>query len=301
MFAMSAPGLVLFGLFFSIVGVMVGMGPFLAAGLLVPIGLFGMLQEWAHVRWIGRLRDDSIPVRARVTGRQLGNVKIWGVTPVRLLCAGAAPSTGREVVYRSDWYLRPAGWIEELPSSVMVLIDPARPARYHVDLKPFGVKDSRIGLKWLLFPAGVMAVGLILTISTTLAVGEGPPGLRRPQASGTVVADGRVVGHWSLAANACSSGQPKSFYGVSIFDREAPDQQLTLIHDPVAGDVIDADIPGQDKDARFLPRDCPVLKSELRRMGSVVNRVDNLEGRLDAECKTFDDRLSVHVKFQLCH
>jgi hypothetical protein len=301
MFAMASPALVLFGLFFGAVGVVVGLSPFLAAGLMVPVGLFGIVLEVMRVRWIQRIRTDGIKLEARVTGRERGKLAIWGITPVRLVCVGLGAAAESGGVYRSDWYLRATGSIEALPAEVTVLIDPARAGRFHVDLKPFGVKDSRLNLKLLLLPLALVAIGLIVTTVTTFNVGEGPTGLRKPQASGTVVAAGQNLGHWSLAANGCISGQRKSFSGVSIFNDKNPDQQITLIQDPVAGEVIDADIPGQDKDARFFPRDCPGLKAELRPMGSVVNRVTNLEGRLDAECKTFNDSLSVHVAFQFCH
>jgi hypothetical protein len=86
-----------------------------------------------------------------------------------------------------------------------------------------------------------------------------------------------------------------------VLDVDNPGQQLTLIRDPVKGDVLDADIPGQEKDFRFFASDCSLLRSELRPMRSMVNRVTNLEGSLDAECEAYGNRLSAHITFQLCH
>jgi hypothetical protein len=35
-------------------------------------------------------------------------------------------------------------------------------------------------------------------------------------------------------------------------------------------------------------------------MTSVLNRVTNLEGRLDAECQAYGDQVSAHNTFQSC-
>ena len=64
--------------------------------------------------------------------------------PIRIVCTALTPAPFRGKTYRGDWYAGPAAGIEELPSSVTVLVDLSQPARYRVDLQSFGVPDSRM-------------------------------------------------------------------------------------------------------------------------------------------------------------
>ncbi len=77
-----------------------------------------------------------------------------------------------------------------------------------------------------------------------------------------------------------------------LYDASTHDPQLALIRDAAAGDVLDAMVEREHRIRRFLAMDCHVLKVDLRPMDSVVNRVTNLKGELDAECKASDDRPS---------
>ncbi len=61
------------------------------------------------------------------------------MTPVRIICTALASQRLSRRTYRSDWYVRAAAGVEELPSSGTMLVDPSRPAHYHVDLRSFGV------------------------------------------------------------------------------------------------------------------------------------------------------------------
>jgi len=224
-----------------------------------------------------------------------------GTTPVRIVCTALIPARFSGTTYRSDWYGRPAASIEESPSSVTVLVDPSRPARYHVDLRSFGVPTSRLNWRSQILTAAIMTIGLASVVFGTLAVGEGPAGLRPFAARGTVAAEGPRVGTWSFAPNACRSGAPSGIDGVLLYGASTHDPQLALIRDAAAGHVLDAMVEREHRIRRFLARDCHLLKVDFRPMISVVNRVTNLKGELDAECKASDDRLSAHVTFQFCH
>lgn len=302
MWAMCAPGMVLMGTAFGVIGLFIGMGMFVVLGWgIAAVGLAGIVRELLHLRTIRRLRAVSVPVAARVATREWARIAIFDVTPIRLTCTGSAPGRFQGETYRTDWH-KPGG--EKCGTAhdlVTVLVDPTRPSRYHVDLSSFGVRDSRLDLRPLLIPVALVALALASVVVMTLMVGEGPAGLRARAATGTVVAEGHALGRWSFEANGCVSGAHKIFNGVSVFDRRNPDQQLTLIRDPVAGDVIDADIPGQDKDFRFFAKDCRVLSAALEPMDSVYNRVRNVEGHLDAECRAVGNALRAHVTFRLCH
>lgn len=302
MLAMAVPGILLFSGFFGVVGLFVGMKLFVVgAGAGLAVGFFGLGREHLRRRSVRSLAANSVAVRARCDRRERAGVKIWDVTPVRYVCVGESPEPFRGVMFRSEWFVDRRGDFQELPDRLTVLVAPGRPDRYHVVLRPFEVSSTRFGWRAAIVPAGIMALGLIAITVGTLAVGEGPRGLRPVQARGQVSASGHALGTWSFQASGCSSGEARSFFGVSVFDGDHPDQQLTLVRDRVQGYVLDADIPGQDKSFRFRPGDCAVFHAEMRPMGSVVNRITNLEGRLDAECEAYGDRLSAHVTFQLCH
>jgi len=149
--------------------------------------------------------------------------------------------------------------------------------------------------------AAITTVGMISVVFATLAVGEGPAGLRPFAARGTVAAEGPRVGTWSFAPDACRSGAPKGIDGVLLYDASAHDPQLALILDAAVGDVLDARVEREDRTRRFLASDCRVLKVDLRPMDSAVNRVTNLQGQLDAKCEAAGDRLSARVTFQFSH
>ena len=221
-----------------------------------------------------------------------------GTTPVRIVCTAFTRARFSGTIYRSDWYVRPAAGIEELPSTVIVLADSPRPARYHVDLRSFGVPTSRLDWRSQIMTAAIMTVGLVSVPFGMLAVGEGPAGLRPFAARGTVAAEGPRVGTWSFAPDACRSGAPKGIDGVLFYDAGTHDPELALIRDAAAGDVLDAMVEREHRTRRLLASDCRVLKVDLRPMDSAVNRVTNLRGELDAEYAAAGDRLSAHVTFQ---
>ena len=224
-----------------------------------------------------------------------------GMTPVRIICTALAPQRLSRTTYRSDWYVRAAAGVEELPSCVTVLVDPSRPARYHVDLRSFGVPTSRLNWRSQMMTAAIMTVGIISAVFGTLAVGEGPAGLRPFAARGIVAAEGPRVGTWSFSPDACRSGAPKGIHGVLLYNASKHDPQLALIRDAVAGGVLDAIVEHEHRIRRFLASDCRVLKVDLWPMDSAVDLVTNLRGELDAECQAVDDHLSAHVTFQFCH
>ena len=302
MFAMAAPGVFLFSAFFGFIGLFVGMESFvIGAGVGMTAGLIGLVRAYQRGRLIRQLDATGVAVRARCGRRERAGVRIWDRTPVRYVCVGEAPEPFRGVVFRSDWFVDRRGDFQDLPHTLTVMVAPDRADLYHVQLRPFEASSTQFGWRALVVPGAIMTVAGVAVVLSTLAVGEGPRELRPTQAGGLVAASGHALGTWSFEASRCSSGQARGFLGVSVFDAGHPDQQLTLIRDRLRGDVLDADIPGHDGSFRFVPGDCTVFDAGLRTMDSVVNRVTNLEGRLDAECEAYGDRLSAHVTFQFCH
>jgi hypothetical protein len=240
MFAMMAPGLFLFSVFFGAVGLFIGMWPFVVFGAIgLPISLVGLIFGYLKDRRNAALDTSGVTVQATYSKREWAKTVIWGEMPVRFVCVGEVPEQYRGAVFRSDWFVDPQGGVEEMPHRLTVMVAPGRPERYHVDLRPFGVR-RHFGWRALWIPATLMASGLLVIVFSTLSVGEGPQALRPPAARGTVAASGHTLGQWSFQASACKSGTPRGFSGVSVFDTTRPDQQLTLIRDPVKGDVIDA-------------------------------------------------------------
>jgi len=176
---MAAPGLVLLSLFFGFVGLVVGAEFFiLPAALGLVVGVVLIAREALRTRWIRQLQERGVVVQARTERRERAALRIMGTTPVRIVCTALTPARFSGTTYRSDWYARPAAGIEELPSTVTVLVDPSRPARYHVDLRSFGVPTSRLNWRSQIVTAAIIAVGMISVVFGTLAVGEGPAGLR---------------------------------------------------------------------------------------------------------------------------
>ena len=133
-----------------------------------------------------------------------------GMTPVRIICTALASQRLSRRTYRSDWYVRAAAGVEELPSSGTMLVDPSRPAHYHVDLRSFGVPTWWLNWRSQIVTAAITTVGMISVVFATLAVDEGPAGPRPFVARGTVAAEGPRVGTWSFAPDAAGPARQEA-------------------------------------------------------------------------------------------
>jgi len=153
-----------------------------------------------------------------------------------------------------------------------MLVDPPRPAHYHVNLRSFGVPTSRLNWRSQIVTAAITTVGVISVVFATLAVDEGPSGLRPFAARGTVAAEGPRVGTWSFVPDACRSGAPKGIDGVLLYDASTHDPQPALIRDVAVDDVLNTRVEREDRTRRFLASYCRVLKVDLQPMDSAVNR-----------------------------
>lgn len=98
----------------------------------------GMLFAWfRRRRIIAQLRVSGLPINAKfVECYRDTSTKVNGRSPWRVACQATHPATGKLQSFRSD-----AIWVdpsEQLKGrDLRVLIDPARPKRYFVDLSPF--------------------------------------------------------------------------------------------------------------------------------------------------------------------
>jgi len=109
-----------------------GMGSLFAA-----IGggvLFALIRRR---RIVEQLRTNGLPIQARfVDCYQDTSVKVNGRSPWRVTCQAPHPATGKLQSFRSD-----AIWVDPSASlagrDVRVLVDPAKPKRYFVDLAPY--------------------------------------------------------------------------------------------------------------------------------------------------------------------
>ena len=84
-----------------------------------------------------QLRATGLPIQAKVLDCYLDtSLRVNGRNPWRVACEATHPATGRPQIFRSE-----ALWVD--PSAdltgkqVRVLVDPARPNRYLVDLSPW--------------------------------------------------------------------------------------------------------------------------------------------------------------------
>jgi hypothetical protein len=302
------PGIAALLIFFGAVGIVIGMLPFILAGVAgVVLALYGLSYALLRTRRAAYLRHNGVLAEARLD-RIKRDTSGWNTKPYRtidIICTCVSPARFSGQVVHSGMFIDYDNLAESPPAKFIVKIDPNHTKRYYLDLTAYGIPPSRIQLfrmtrfSFVFVAVGIVALGI--TICSSLQVGMGSAAFRADQASGTVVASGGILHDWSMKPNACTSGAVDGFHGVYLFSTQNPNQQISLIGDRVAGDELDADIPEQDKHFRFFQADCKVFSLNLVPMSSMVNNVTNLQGHLDAECAATGANISVHVTFRTCH
>jgi Protein of unknown function (DUF3592) len=103
-----------------------------SCALVVGIVLFGRMQRASRRR--SELLMHGTPIQARVVGVELNtSITYNGRSPWRVLCQWQDPADARMYVFASDdiWF-DPTEYIPQ--GAIRVLIDPANPASYYVDL-----------------------------------------------------------------------------------------------------------------------------------------------------------------------
>ncbi len=302
------PGLAALLIAFGAMGVFIGMPPFILAGVAgLVLALYGLSCALLRTRRAAYLRHSGVLAEARLDQIKK-DTSAWSTRPywaIDIICTCVSPERFKGLVVHSGMFIDYDNLADSPPSKFTVRIDPDHTKRHYIDLTEYGVPPSRIRFfrmarSSFVFVAGAIVV-LGFSIYSTLHAGLGPTAFRPDQATGTVVASGSILHDWSMNPNTCTSGAVDGFHGVNLSNSQNPGQQITLIDDRVAGDELDADIPGQGKHFRFFPRDCKVFSLNLTPMSSIVNNITNLQGRLDAECTADGANVSAHVTFKTCH
>ncbi len=105
--------------------------------LFAAIGIALLVTYVRHQRIEAQLRVSGVPLTAKFSNCYLDTgTQINGRSPWRVVCQATDPATGKLESFKSD-----PVWVdptEQLKGrEIKVLIDPARPKRYFVDLSPY--------------------------------------------------------------------------------------------------------------------------------------------------------------------
>ena len=127
-----------------------------------------------------------------------------------------------------------------------------------------------------------------------------PYTMTRETISGSVHAEGREIGSWTLTPDICESGFARAFFGVRMFSSQ--DKQFAFVYseDPARGLHISVNIPNTDQGYGLGPADCPVLQATLQR-GPMINNVRAMSGTIDLDCAAKGNTLHGHLSFENCH
>lgn len=101
------------------------------------IGLGVLAAYVRHQRMEAQLRVSGVPLQARFADCYLDtSTRINGRSPWRVVCQATDPTTGKLHSFKSDpVWVNPTEQLKD--REIKVLIDPARPKRYLVDLSPY--------------------------------------------------------------------------------------------------------------------------------------------------------------------
>ncbi len=120
-----------------------------------------------------------------------------------------------------------------------------------------------------------------------------------PSLSGSIQAAGPEIGTWVLTPDICQSGDRRRYYGVQVFSSK--DKQLAFVYDedPITGGRLSVNVPGARHSYVLGDRDCRVLKASLQR-GTIINRIQAMDGSIDVDCRVDDNTLTGHLSFENC-
>ncbi len=113
---------------------------------------------------------------------------------------------------------------------------------------------------------------------------------------GTLVASGDRLGAFTFAADACSSGQPRGYFGVELTAQGTPGTVLRAIRDPVRGTLLVFERNG-GQPLVLSPENCTTLDVQISQTNTRINGVWVMEGRAHADCA----ELKGSVTFSGCH
>ncbi|MBN2497452.1 MAG: hypothetical protein JXR96_22865 [Deltaproteobacteria bacterium] len=127
------------------------------------------------------------------------------------------------------------------------------------------------------------------------------------EVTGELRGSGPLVGTFSLAPDACGSGQSDGFVGVYLGAKDRSDARLKVFQDPAYGEMVLLQIPGSCEGPRckqvLLKRDhCERLSVRIEKTNTTINDVRVLDGELSLKCKLASgDAISGELRFEGCH
>ena len=248
-------------------------------------------------QWIHRMRSDSYPIRAKVTGVVSAPIKLNGREPYRLVCRGLTPpAVGR--TFRGGWMATSSE--ASPPSVVTVMLDPRRPARYLVDVE--GARPARPLLQRVLRHLG--ALGLVLASAFVELVGIN---VVRPEAPlgpvhGDVQANGAHFGKGGLhlRPDLCRVATNPGVTAVALLRRDDAYPVAWIITDSSSRvAAIDVKESSSAQTVRFSADACTRLHGDISKVGRPAPP-PSLAGYADAECRGEGGELTLHIDFGDC-
>ena len=118
--------------------------------------------------------------------------------------------------------------------------------------------------------------------------------------SGSIAAEGSVVGGWVFAPDVCESGFRRSFHGVRMFSSHDSNFAFVYVEDPTRGRSIEVKVPEKDQGYRFFEPDCGTLDATVR-TGTIINNVRSISGTINLDCKAQGGSLKGYLTFENCH
>ncbi len=143
-----------------------------------------------------------------------------------------------------------------------------------------GAGGALVALPLLIVPAGF----LIFAAASASSV------------EGTLEGSGERIGAMTFAADDCSSGETRGFFGVELRSSTSPGTVIRPMRDPVRGVLIAVD-RGGDSPVVLTPQDCTTLNVHVERTNTNINDVWGVRGHAHAEC----DELRGRVTFDGCY
>jgi hypothetical protein len=155
---------------------------------------------------------------------------------------------------------------------------------------------ARGGGRLLVLMIAVAAAGVLAAIAIPLAIGG-----FSSKVQGVVTASGGELGSWTMHADSCQSGERNQFRGVEIFASDDKRLGMSFLQ-PIGGEAaVSLNIPGGTSARRFGASDCTVLRGEVHRQTSMVNRITNVRGRVKFDCRYGDEHATGDLTFENCH
>jgi len=152
---------------------------------------------------------------------------------------------------------------------------------------------------WGLFVAASVLVPLIVVIATG--------GFGGGEVTGALRGSGPLVGDFTLAADACGSGEPDGFLGVYLGASDRSDARLKAFQDPIYGNTVLLQVPGscdgpRCKQVILSGESCERFAVSVEKTNTTINDVRVLDGELSLECRLASgDIISGELRFEGCH